>query len=651
MLSFTNPPDHEVRGVYRLTLTASNAMESSTLNVTVIVRDVNEPPTISGETEVSLNEVVNPTPGQVVRVDTYTKSDPDRRPSQTTNWGPVGSTTVLSGAHSDSFAFDQVTGRLTFASPPDYENGGGTYQVTLTANDGAAAGTLDVTVTVANVEETGTLTLGALQGVNGEALVATLTDPDVVATQTWVWQRRTGTSGAWTDIANTDASSYTPSADDVGNYLRASVTYTDGAGPNETTLTKATELPTLNDASTNQPPTPPDPLPQVAAVPEDAPAGRNVVQVVFTDPEGEQELTYSLSGSDEFAIGSGSGRITVKSGELNYEVTTSYSVTVSAADSFGAAGMVMLTIGISDVDEPPGITLASAAGSDVTVSRSAVSVEENHAGDLVNVTATDPETTHTDYTLALGGTHSGSFTLNSTGATGVLSFTNPPDHEAREVYNLTLTASNASESSTLAVTVTVEDVDEPADISFVASGGVTVNDNALTVDENHDGTLATFSARDPESKAGLTYEWSVDMTDHFAINAVGVLSFVGIPDFEDPAGGTNVYDITVSALDSDGETGSIAVTVTVEDVDEPADISFVASGGVTVNDNALTVDENYDGTATFTASDPENAVGLTYVWGLEGTRRTAFEIRPRALLREHPRLRSPGSREQRLRHR
>ena len=96
---------------------------------------------------------------------------------------------------------------------------------------------------VANLEETGTLALsgGVLQGANGVLLQATLTDPDVVATQTWVWQRRTGTSGAWTDIANTDASSYTPTADDVGNYLRASVTYTDGAGTDETTLTAATE--------------------------------------------------------------------------------------------------------------------------------------------------------------------------------------------------------------------------------------------------------------------------------------------------------------------------------------------------------------------------------------------------------------------------
>ena len=112
-----------------------------------------------------------------------------------------------------------------------------------------------MTVTVANLEETGTLTFvgEVTQGANGVLLQATLTDPDVVATETWVWQRRTGRSGPWMDIANTNAS-YTPSAADVGQYLRASVTYTDGAGTNETTLTKATDLRTVNDASVNQPP-------------------------------------------------------------------------------------------------------------------------------------------------------------------------------------------------------------------------------------------------------------------------------------------------------------------------------------------------------------------------------------------------------------
>ena len=322
VLSFTNPPNYEARKVYRLRLTASNASESSTLNVTVTVGDVNESPNITGLAEVTVNE------GHTGTLRTYQKSDPDR-PLQTTNWGPVGSSEVLSGTDSDAFVFDQLDGSLTFASPPDFEVGGSQYQVILTANDGKLDGSLDITVNVANLEERGELTFGGVtQGANGQLLQATLTDPDGVATQTWVWQRRTGTSGSWTDIASTNAASYTPTADDVGQYLRASVTYTDGAGTNETTLTKATELPTLNDASSNEPPLPPDPLPQVGTIPENASTRLNVVRVVFTDPESEQ-LTYSVD-SDEFEIDS-RGQITVKLGAaFDHETKPTLPVTARA---------------------------------------------------------------------------------------------------------------------------------------------------------------------------------------------------------------------------------------------------------------------------------------------------------------------------------
>ena len=57
----------------------------------------------------------------------------------------------------------------------------------------------------------------------------------------------------------------------------------------------------------------------------------------------------------------------------------------------------------------------------------------------------------------------------------------------------------------------------------------------------------------------------------FAITDAGVLSFAAIPDYEDPAdsGGNNVYNVTVKALDSDGEIGGpLPVTVTVRDVNE-----------------------------------------------------------------------------------
>ena len=622
-LRFKEPPDFDARADsnrdnrYQVTLNTSDkasAGKPGSLAVTVTLTDVDEPPVITGPASVDFDE------NATGAVATYSATDPE------------AGTVILSLTGTDTDAFSFTNGVLRFDSAPNFEDpddagGNNTYEVTVEARDALDTATQDVTVNVANVKEAGMLTLGARRGVNGKALVATLTDPDIVATQTWQWQHSMSTSGPWTDIANTDASSYTPTAADVGNYLRASVSYTDGAGPDETTLTADTEFLTLNDALTNQPPTPPDPLPQVADVAENAPAGRNVVQVVFTDPEGEQQLTYSLSGSDEFAIGSGSGRITVKSGELNYEETTSYSVTVSAADSFGAAGMVTLTIGISDVDEPPEITLASAAG--VTVSGSAVSVDENHAGDLVNVTATDPESTHTDYTLVLGGTHATSFTLNSTGATGVLSFTNPPDHEVREVYRLTLTASNASESSTLNVTVTVGDVNEPPGITLAsaAGGAVTVSGSAVSVEENHTSDLVNVTATDPETThTDYTLALGGTHSGSFTLNSTGgagVLSFTNPPDHEV----REVYRLTLTASNA-SESSTLDVTVTVRDVDEPPGITLAsaAGGDVTVSGSAVSVEENHTSDlVNVTATDPETT-HTDYTLLLGGTHSTSFTL-------------------------
>ena len=173
-------------------------------------------------------------------------------------------------------------------------------------------------------------------------------------------------------------------------------------------------------------------------------------------------------------------------------------------------------------------------------------------------------------------------------------------HDGRDIHN----NSDTSVDDTISVTVTVDDVDEPADISFRASGGVTASDNALAVDENHDGALATFTASDPENEPGLIYMWSLGGRDRgdFAITSAGVLSFVNIPDFERPAdsGGNNVYDITVSALDSDNNTGTIAVTVTVDPVNEPPTIGGDAAASIE-EEGALLI-------GTYRTADSESAV-------------------------------------------
>ena len=191
-----------------------------------------------------------------------------------------------------------------------------------------------------------------------------------------------------------------------------------------------------------------------------------------------------------------------------------------------------------------------------------------------------------------------------------MTFKQPPDHEERETYRLTIVADDDIQSSTHAVTVTVSDVDEAAEITPTGD---------ITVPENFDEILETFRAQDPEMDSALTYVWSVGGTDSgdFVITDAGDLSFVNIPDFESPAdsGRNNVYEITVNARDSDGETGSIALTVTVDRVNEPPTITGDAAPSIEEGGTLLV--------ETYGATDQENA---TIVWQLTGSDSDRFEF-------------------------
>ena len=247
-------------------------------------------------------------------------------------------------------------------------------------------------------------------------------------------------------------------------------------------------------------------------------------------------------------------------------------------------------------------------------------VAENSSAATVvaTVTATDPE--RQALTYALSGPDAASFTIPNSAA-GHLRANAPLDREDATSYEVIVTASDPyGLSDSITLTINVADIDEPAEITLTASPGVSADNNELSVDENHDGTLATFSASDPERKAGLTYEWSVVGTDlgDFAITAAGVLSFAAIPDYERPAdsGGNNVYDLTVSALDSDGERGNIAVTVTVEPVNEAPTITGDAAPSIEEGGTLLV--------GTYRATDPENA---TIAWQpLDGDDMDEFEF-------------------------
>ncbi len=135
---------------------------------------------------------------------------------------------------------------IRFTNPPDYENPtdgnmDGVYKVTMVATDSPGArATRDLTIFVMNQYEQGSVVLSDDQPLIGQAIAASIEDPDNnVAVVTWQWQRATSTApdANWTVIKGATASTYVPRADDKstqemeqddnGYYLRVVATYTD----------------------------------------------------------------------------------------------------------------------------------------------------------------------------------------------------------------------------------------------------------------------------------------------------------------------------------------------------------------------------------------------------------------------------------------
>ena len=71
------------------------------------------------------------------------------------------------------------------------------------------------------------MTINKPQPQVGRGLEASLTDQDGgVSDEVWQWAR-SADGEAWTDIEGATSQSRNPTSDDIGHYLRATVTYTD----------------------------------------------------------------------------------------------------------------------------------------------------------------------------------------------------------------------------------------------------------------------------------------------------------------------------------------------------------------------------------------------------------------------------------------
>ena len=231
MLMFSPSPDFEMPAdadgdnVYMVTVKAMEGDNMDTHDVTVTVTDVDELGMLTGDASVSQAENVMDTLG------TYTISGGTM--ADMAKWTPMGDDAghfMLEGSG--------MSRMLKFRSDPDYEMPRGmamsddnmnTYMVTVKAMAGGEMAMMEVTVMVTDMDEDGSVTIMPTMARAGVELTASLDDPDeTTSNEAWAWLTSDAMDGTYTEIDGGTTAMYTPTADEVGTYLKARVMYTDG---------------------------------------------------------------------------------------------------------------------------------------------------------------------------------------------------------------------------------------------------------------------------------------------------------------------------------------------------------------------------------------------------------------------------------------
>ena len=360
-----------------------------------------------------------------------------------------------------------------------------------------------MTIDVTNVEEPGTVTLSTLQPQLGEAITATLADPDDVTDDHHLlavvpWHSRHYKRDRHRPRSRPPTFPW-PAMVAADCELRPS--YNDGEGADKTA--QANSYRSIRNApSTNTPPLFPV---QTGArkVAENTPAGRNL-GAAFTASDSGDVLTYSLAGliceADLFSINRATGQLSTKA-KLDYEDTAQVGqdrelvVIVTATDPFGEEAMVTVTITVTDVNEAPTLT-AGATSIDRAEDITTLTVASYTATDADRI-GNQPESLE----WSLSGADSSKFSITA----GALTFKaapaplpdyeSPGDSNRNNVYEVTVVVTDSKgNSDERDVTVKVTNVEE--------HGTVTLSTLQPRVDVPVTATLA-----DPDSVTVSSISW------------------------------------------------------------------------------------------------------------------------------------------------
>ena len=609
--SLDSPQDDNGDNSYELVITATDsAGNSNDLDLSInVVDDTGSAPTFD-QASVSINVDENSASS------VYTAQATDSDPGDTLTYS-------ISGTDSSLFTINPSSGDLSFQSAPDYENPSdngkdNTYDLSITATDSMVKqANQSLAITILNLndnapqfdlsansfdvaENTTAITTVAADDVDGDDLTFSLTNSTDAS-----FFSLDSTSGVLAFASAPDFEN--PADNNADNTYDLELNVFDGSHTTtqsiSVTVTNVDESPSFASAS------------QSLSVSENSSGA--VYQAQASDPE-QATLTYSASGTDAelFTINSSSGELSFKN-PPDFETPGDsgadnvYNLTITASDGTNQVNQ-SLAITVTNVNEAPAFASASVN----------LNTDENDASFTHTVDAADDPDSGQTLAYQLGGDDAADFNFDS--STRALSFKQTPDFEsptdqgANNVYQITITASDADYSTTQAITITVADLNDEAP-QFTSAASLALDYTSVVVGT----TIYTVQATDADLGDQITYALSGADASHFSFDSSsGALAFSELPSLENPkdADKDNVYQLSITATDLASNSNDLALSIKVDDDTGSAPTFDQASVSINVDEN--TASSVY--TAQATDSDP----GDTLTYSISGTDSSLFTIDP-----------------------
>ena len=458
---------------------------------------------------------------------------------------PNGDDITYSVAGSADFTIDPNTGQISVAEGASLDHEArAAHTLTITATDSHGdTGHATVTVNVANVEETGAVTLGHDRLRAGVVITATLSDPDGnVSGETWQWSRGDE------PIDGATANSHTVTTDDVGHVLSATVRYTDGHGPGKSARA-ATASEVGNDAPAF------DAATFDRAIDENAPTGTAAGEpVAATDPNGDP-VSYTITGSAAFSL-QADGTI-VSAAVLDHETRASHNVTLTATDVHGASAGAVVAIAVNNLDEAGSLSLSDTAPK---------------VGDTVSANLTDPD--------GQTSAHSWQWQRGDGDVWNGITDANAGDYAVQ----------SADIGHLLRAVVSYADPQGPGKRASAQTETAVANDppvfttadpmNVAVAENTPPGTAvgSPLHANDPNGDP-LSFSLSGTDADSFSVDADGQITMTAAPDYE----ARSSYGFIAAVSDPAGGSDAITVNVAVRNVEEPGSVAFDTDASPEVN--------------------------------------------------------------------